>query len=126
MRFQDGFMPSDNLSASKRRVIVLSQAQLGNPHTDQFRPDQTRISVRRGAVDRLNKGSKMGTIITCAVTGGGDTVSRHPLIPVTPREIADAAIAPAPAGVAIIHLHARDPEAGQQSRDPELFAESYP
>ncbi|MGR9161681.1 3-keto-5-aminohexanoate cleavage protein [Rhizobium leguminosarum] len=66
----------------------------------------------------------MGTIITCAVTGGGDTVSRHPRIPVTPKEIADAAIAAASAGAAIVHLHARDPETGQQSRDPELFAES--
>ncbi|MGR9272702.1 3-keto-5-aminohexanoate cleavage protein (plasmid) [Rhizobium leguminosarum] len=64
----------------------------------------------------LTKDLKWALFITCAVTGGGDTVSRHPLIPVTPREIADAAIAPASAGVAIIHLHARDPEAGQQSR----------
>jgi uncharacterized protein (DUF849 family) len=65
----------------------------------------------------------MGTFITCAVTGGADTVSRHPRIPVTPREIADAAISAAQAGAAIVHLHARDPQTGQQSRDPELFAE---
>ncbi|MGX5805446.1 3-keto-5-aminohexanoate cleavage protein [Bradyrhizobium sp. Arg314] len=65
----------------------------------------------------------MGTFITCAVTGGADTVSRHPRIPVTPEEIADAAISAAKAGAAIVHLHARDPQTGQQSRDPELFAE---
>jgi len=65
----------------------------------------------------------MGTFITCAVTGGADTVSRHPRIPVSPREIADASIAAAKAGAAIVHLHARDPQTGQQSRDPELFAE---
>lgn len=65
----------------------------------------------------------MGTFITCAVTGGADTVSRHPRIPVTPKEIADAAISASKAGAAIVHLHARDPHTGQQSRDPELFAE---
>lgn len=65
----------------------------------------------------------MGTFITCAVTGGADTVSRHPRIPATPREIADAAISAAKAGAAIVHLHARDPQTRQQSRDPELFAE---
>ncbi|MDX1195071.1 3-keto-5-aminohexanoate cleavage protein [Sinorhizobium medicae] len=65
----------------------------------------------------------MGTFITCAVTGGADTVSRHPRIPVSPREIADASISAAKAGAAIVHLHARDPQTGQQSRDPELFAE---
>ncbi|PND18209.1 NADPH:quinone reductase [Ensifer sp. MMN_5] len=66
----------------------------------------------------------MGTFITCAVTGGGDTVSKHPRIPVSPKEIAEAAVAAAEAGAAIVHLHARDPQTGQQSRDPELFAEA--
>ena len=31
-------------------------------------------------------------IPACAVTGGGDTVGKHPAIPVISREIADAAI----------------------------------
>ncbi|MER9684066.1 3-keto-5-aminohexanoate cleavage protein [Mesorhizobium sp. M0184] len=65
----------------------------------------------------------MDTFVTCAVTGGGETVSRHPRIPVTPRQIAYAAISAAQAGAAIVHIHARDPDTGQQSRDPELFAE---
>ena len=30
-------------------------------------------------------------ILTCAVTGGGDTAGKHPVIPVAPRQIADAA-----------------------------------
>ena len=62
-------------------------------------------------------------IVTCAVTGAGDTVARHPGVPVTPRDIADAAIEAARAGAAIAHIHARDPETGQGSRDPELFRE---
>ena len=49
-------------------------------------------------------------IITCAVTGSIHTPSMSPHLPVTPDEIADAAIGAAEAGAAIVHLHARDPE----------------
>ena len=48
-------------------------------------------------------------IITCAVTGSGDTVGKHPAIPVTPEEIANAAISAGEAGAAIAHIHVRDP-----------------
>jgi len=61
--------------------------------------------------------------ITCAVTGAADTVGRHPNIPVTPAEIADAAIDAAKAGAAIAHCHVRDPETGQGSRNPALYRE---
>jgi uncharacterized protein (DUF849 family) len=63
------------------------------------------------------------TIVTCAVTGAGDTVGKHPGVPVTPEQIADAAIEAAKAGAAIAHIHVRDPETGKGSRDPELFKE---
>lgn len=62
-------------------------------------------------------------IITCAVTGGGDTVGKHPAIPVTPEEIANAAIEAAKAGAAVAHIHARNPKTGKNSRDPALFRE---
>ena len=62
-------------------------------------------------------------IITCAVTGAGDTLGRHPSVPVTPEQIANAAIEAAKAGAAIAHIHVRDPETGKGSRDPELFKE---
>ena len=52
-------------------------------------------------------------VITCAVTGAGDTVGKHPAIPVTPRQIADAAIEAARAGAAVAHLHVRDPKTGK-------------
>jgi len=61
--------------------------------------------------------------ITCAVTGASDTVGKHPEIPVTPPQIADAAIEAARAGAAIVHCHVRDPETGKGSRDPALYAE---
>ena len=63
-------------------------------------------------------------IITCAVTGAGDTVSRSDRVPVTPRQIADAAIDAANAGAAVTHIHVRDPETGKGSRDPDLFEET--
>ena len=45
-------------------------------------------------------------IISCAVTGSGDSVGKHPNIPVTPQQIADASIEAANAGAAIAHIHA--------------------
>ncbi len=63
-------------------------------------------------------------IVTCAVTGAGDTTGRSDHVPVTPRQIADAAIEASRAGAAIAHLHVRDPETGKGSRDPALFREA--
>jgi uncharacterized protein (DUF849 family) len=60
-------------------------------------------------------------IITCAVTGAIHTPSMSPHLPVTPEEIADAAIGAAEAGAAIVHLHARDPETGRPDQRPEAF-----
>lgn len=65
-------------------------------------------------------------IITCAVTGSIHTPTMSPHLPVTPDEIAKAAIAAAEAGAAIIHLHARDPATGYPSADPEHFLAFLP
>ena len=62
-------------------------------------------------------------IVTCAVTGAGDTVGKHPAIPVTPKQIADAAIEAAKAGATIAHIHVRDPKTGKGSRDVALYRE---
>ena len=63
-------------------------------------------------------------VITCAVTGAGDTVGKSNKVPITPKEIANAAIGAAKAGATSVHLHVRDPETGQGSRDPKLFKEA--
>ncbi|MCP4328178.1 MAG: 3-keto-5-aminohexanoate cleavage protein [Alphaproteobacteria bacterium] len=63
-------------------------------------------------------------IITCAVTGAGDTLDKHPGVPVTPQQVADAAIEAAQAGAAIAHIHVRNPETGKGSRDSELFRQA--
>lgn len=60
-------------------------------------------------------------IITCAVTGAIHTPSMSEHLPVTADEIANAAIAAADAGAAILHLHARDPENGKPTQDPDYF-----
>jgi uncharacterized protein (DUF849 family) len=65
-------------------------------------------------------------IITCAVTGSIHTPSMSPYLPVTPDEIAEAAIGAAQAGAAIVHLHARNPKDGSPTQDPALFREFAP
>ena len=62
-------------------------------------------------------------IITCAVTGAGDTVGKHPAIPVSPKQIADSALEAAAAGATIVHCHVRDPETGKGARGVELYRE---
>ena len=52
-------------------------------------------------------------IITCAVTGSGDTAGKHPDLPKSPEEIARAAIEAAKAGAAIAHIHVREPGTGK-------------
>ncbi len=61
-------------------------------------------------------------IITCAVTGAIHTPSMSKALPITPQEIADAAVDAAEAGAAIVHLHARNPKTGQPDQTPEAFA----
>jgi uncharacterized protein (DUF849 family) len=63
-------------------------------------------------------------IITCALTGAGDTVDRSEHVPVTPEQIAEAGIAAARAGAAIVHVHVRDPQTGKGSREVDLYREA--
>ena len=51
-------------------------------------------------------------VLTCAVTGAGETTGKSALVPVTPKDIATAAIDATKAGASIAHIHARDPETG--------------
>ena len=65
-------------------------------------------------------------IVTCAITGGIHTPSMSPYLPITPKQIEDEAVAAAQAGASIVHLHARDPENGKPSQDPQLFRQFLP
>ena len=62
-------------------------------------------------------------IISCALTGAGDTTAKSPHVPVTPAQIATEALAARAAGAAIVHIHVRDPETGRPSTLPKLYAE---
>jgi uncharacterized protein (DUF849 family) len=63
------------------------------------------------------------TILTCAVTGNITTRAQHPGLPITPAEIATAAIEAGKAGAAVVHIHARDPKTERGSMDLGLFTE---
>ena len=65
-------------------------------------------------------------IITCAVTGSVHTPSMSPHLPLTPDQIAEQAIDAAKAGAAILHLHARDPQDGRPSFDPQVYRRFLP
>jgi uncharacterized protein (DUF849 family) len=62
-------------------------------------------------------------ILTCAVVGANRYNRAHPNFPVTPRQIAEAALEAEQAGASIVHLHVRDPRTGNGSNDPDLFLE---
>lgn len=65
-------------------------------------------------------------IITCAITGGIHTPSLSPALPYTPSDLAQQAIAAAEAGAAILHIHARNPETGAPTGDPEVYRQFLP
>ena len=66
---------------------------------------------------------KTKTIITCAVTGGADTAKRHPGVPVTTEQIAQAVIDARNAGATIAHIHVRDPKTGLASQNVDYYRE---
>lgn len=58
--------------------------------------------------------------ITCAVTGAEVTRQDNPNLPVTPAQIAEAAVEAHEAGAAILHLHVRDAD-GEPTQDVTVF-----
>ena len=82
------------------------------------------VRLGQGRTPMSNHGINNEVIISCAVTGAGDTVGKHPASPVTPRQIADAAIEAAKAGAAIAHLHVRNVETGKAGRDLANYREA--
>jgi uncharacterized protein (DUF849 family) len=62
-------------------------------------------------------------MLTCAVTGAGDTTRKHPGVPVTPQQIAEACLEAARAGATAVHVHVRNIQTGEGGRDPAHFRE---
>lgn len=65
-------------------------------------------------------------IISCAVTGSAHTPTMSDALPVTLEQIADQSIDAAEAGASILHLHARVPEDGRPTGDPDVYARFVP
>ncbi len=65
-------------------------------------------------------------IVTCAVTGAVHVPSQSPYLPLTPEEIAESAIGAAEAGASILHLHARNPENGRPTPNPDVYMHFLP
>jgi uncharacterized protein (DUF849 family) len=63
------------------------------------------------------------TIISCAVTGNLVKPEQHPSLPITPEQIARAALDARKAGAAIAHIHVREPDTGRPSMRVELYRE---
>lgn len=61
------------------------------------------------------------TIISCALTGSIHTPSMSPGLPVTAEEMTEQGKSAVEAGAAILHLHARDPQDGRPTPDPEVY-----
>jgi uncharacterized protein (DUF849 family) len=62
-------------------------------------------------------------LITCAVTGSGNTQDRSSFVPRSPEDIAESAIEAAKAGAAVVHCHVRDPKTGKPSRNLDYYRE---
>lgn len=62
-------------------------------------------------------------IVTVAVTGSVGDKSKHPALPVTPKEIAESTIEAHSAGASVAHIHVRDPETAEPSMAFELYQE---
>ena len=105
------------------RNLVLYPAELREP-PPAFIPGLSRARQAGQTVPMASLPGKI--IVSCAVTGAIATPSMSHALPITPEQIAGAAIDAAQAGAAIIHLHARDPATGEPSPDPALFRRFLP
>ncbi len=70
---------------------------------------------------------KLGKVaISCAVTGAIHTPTMSDALPYKPEDIARQAIEAAEAGAAVLHIHARDPQDGSVSLNPDHFMNFLP
>ncbi|MGZ3648743.1 MAG: 3-keto-5-aminohexanoate cleavage protein, partial [Syntrophales bacterium] len=66
---------------------------------------------------------KEKAVITAAITGSIHTPTMSDYLPITPDQIADAAVGAYEAGAAVCHIHARNPETGVPVPDVNLMKE---
>src|SRR4051812_39220688 len=83
----------------------------------RFIPSESKETLMSQRNDSAKAPRKV--VIPCAVTGAIHPPSMSPYLPITPDEIAEAAIGAHEAGAAVVHLHARDPKDGRPDQRPE-------
>ena len=110
-------MPADARHPQHGAVHGARQARARRAH-------RVRAGGRAGLAAMARKQRK--AIISCAVTGAIHVPSLTPHLPITPEQIAEQAIGAAEAGAAILHLHARHPETGRPTPDPDVFGRFLP
>src|SRR6266513_3840693 len=110
------------LHSGRRCALQNAQNERNGAIDACSRCDGTKSHHRRPN-EEFTMAERRKVIITCAITGSIHTPSMSPHLPVTPKQIADAAVAAAEAGAAIVHLHARDPVDGHPTQDPKYFRE---
>ena len=71
----------------------------------------------------MSRSMNRNVIVTCAITGAGDTTGKSPEVPVTPEQIANSALEAAEAGATIVHCHVRDVETGKGTRNVAHYEE---
>ena len=62
-------------------------------------------------------------VVTVAITGAVGDKSKHPELPVTPKEIADSALDAYSDGASVAHIHVRDVKTAEASMDLDLYRE---
>src|SRR3989454_422374 len=118
-------MGGSSSSAASRRCS--KSPRMNTRHACFLTRPRSRWRSRPPSHDRRHPGGEKPlnteVIVTCAVTGAGDTVGKHPAIPITPEQIANAVIEAARAGAAVTHIHVRDPKTGKGGRHPDWYRE---
>src|SRR5438045_1177116 len=65
--------------------------------------------------------SKDKVVVTCALTGVIAKREQCPHVPYSPVEIAEEAKRACDAGAAVVHIHAREPDTGDQSWTTDIY-----
>ena len=115
-----------DVAATVTYLLSAAGANISGPIACRRRQCRSPLKYSASKTKGFIMAANNKVIITCAVTGAIHTPSMSPHLPVTPDEIASAAIGSAEAGAAIIHLDARDPATCWPDQSPEAFARFLP
>jgi 3-keto-5-aminohexanoate cleavage enzyme len=127
---ETGFAPSAADLLEPPVVVCRAVGTCVTPKGMQRRPKELYMpglpagpAPERGPIVTPTRMEPEEVILTAAIVGAEVTREQTPHLPVTAREIADEAARCREAGVAVIHLHVRNPD-GTPTQSKERFAEA--